>query len=67
MIKNEKIIKKIEGESKRDIERDILESFGFVWITNVGRHADGGLLISSDLDEYFTDAELWVDWDKKRI
>lgn len=67
MIKNEKIIKRLEGESRHDIERDMLESFGFVWITNIGQHADGDLLISSGLDGDLVQGELWIDWVNKRI
>lgn len=63
----EKIVKTLEGESKEDIEEDMLESFGFVWVTDIGTHADGGLLIVQGLDEEYKDWELWVDWKKKRI
>ena len=62
----DKIIKTLEGESKEDIEEDMLESFGFVWVTDIGTHADGGLLIEQGLGEY-KNWELWVDWKKKRI
>jgi len=63
----EKVIKALEGETKEDIEKDMLESFGFVWITDIGTHADGSLLIVQGLDEEYKDWELWVDWKKKRI
>jgi hypothetical protein len=66
MKKSEKILKSIEGESKEEIEKDLLESFGFIWITDIGTHGDGSLLIEQGLDEY-KDYELWVDWETKRI
>lgn len=63
----EKIIKTLEGDSKEEIEEAMLVSFGFVWVTDIGTHADGGLLITQGLEKEYRDWQLWVDWKKKRI
>jgi hypothetical protein len=67
MNKKDLIVKELSGEDKEEIEKDMLESFGFVWITDIGQHADGSLLIVEGLEEEYKDWELWVDWKKKRI
>ena len=35
MIK-EKILGKFDGDSEEEVEKDMLEEFGFIWITNMG-------------------------------
>jgi hypothetical protein len=67
MKKNEKIIKKLEGESDDEIADAMLSSFGFEYITDFGVRPDGSLLIEEALDRDYSAGALWVDWKNKRV
>jgi len=66
MIK-EKIIGSLDGESEEEIERDVLEKFGFIYVGGIGSRYDGSVVIDIFLTEQDgKECELWVDYKNKR-
>ncbi|MCK4440542.1 MAG: hypothetical protein KAU90_00955 [Sulfurovaceae bacterium] len=67
MIK-EKIIGALEGEDEEDVEKNMLNKFGFVYISGIGSRHDGSIVIDVLLTENEgKDCELWVDYKNKRV
>jgi len=59
----EQIIKKLEGESEEDIEKEILDSFGFGYVSDIGSRHDGSVIIEVGLEDIGgKECELWVDY-----
>ena len=66
MIK-EKIIGALNGESEEEIEKEVLEKFGFIWVCGIGSRHDGSVIIDETLtNEEGKECELWVDYKNER-
>ena len=67
-MKKEKIIGALEGESEEDVEKDMLEKLGFIWICGIGSRPDGSVLIDETITEQEgKECELWVDFKNERV
>ena len=65
MIK-EKILGKLEGDSEEEVEKDMLDKFGFVYISGIGARHDGSVIIDDLTEDEGKECELWVDYQNKR-
>ncbi len=64
----EKIIGSLEGESEEEIEKNMLEEFGFIKITEFMTRSDGSLVADMGLSgTYDIECELWTDYINKRV
>ena len=66
-MKKEKIIGSLEGKSEEKVEKEMLEKFGFMKITEFMTRHDGSIVVDMGLkDLYDVDCELFVDYKNKR-
>lgn len=62
-MKKEKILGKLNGDSEEDIEKDVLDSFGFRYISSIGSRNDGSIIVDAVITEREgKDCELWIDY-----
>ncbi len=67
-MKKEKIIGSLEGESEEEVEKEMLEKFGFVKITEFMTRHDGSIVADNTLSRtYEIDCSLWIDYKNKRV
>lgn len=63
----ERIIKALEGKDKIETEKELLEEFGFIYISDFMVRADGTICVDIGIgDTYEIDFELWIDYKNKR-
>jgi len=63
----EKILKALEDKSEEEIQKELLEEFGFLKITEFMTRSDGSLVADMGLSgTYDIECELWIDYKKKR-
>ncbi len=66
-MKKEKIIGSLDGKSEEEVEKDMLEKFGFVKITEFMSRGDGSIVADNSLSgTYEIDCELFIDYKNKR-
>ncbi len=66
-MKKEKIIGSLDGKSEEEIEKEMLEKFGFVKITEFMTRSDGSLVADMGLSgTYDIECELFIDYKNKR-
>lgn len=63
----EKILKALEDKSEEEIQKELLEEFGFIKITEFMSRHDGSIVADMGLSStYEIDCELWIDYKNKR-
>lgn len=63
----QKIIRAIEGEDKEEIEKELLDSFGFNYISSFAVRPDGTILVNVGIEKEWLEFELWIDYKNKRV
>jgi len=63
----EKIVKALENKSEEEIQKELLEEFGFLKITEFMTRSDGSIVVDDGLSgTYEIECELWIDYKNKR-